>query len=183
MPSTQSMRLDTGGRCWGSTRSRLPRPAPASSCPQNPLYTRWALSWPGGGQRVMINATGCPAPVLDRNRMHTHTFPSRLGVRSRHSHTSIARWALSNYNIASHFRSPAHLWFSFGPRFPLSVLVIHTDLIELYIIAVGRVAAVIIISCQDCQDSTGFSATSLSGAIASLSPSGASHQLVSQREK
>ena len=28
--------------------------------------------------RVMINATGCPAPVLDRNRMHTHTHLSQL---------------------------------------------------------------------------------------------------------
>ena len=27
---------------------------------------------------VMINATGCPAPVLDRNRMHTHTHLSQL---------------------------------------------------------------------------------------------------------
>ena len=28
--------------------------------------------------RVMINATGCPAPVLDRNRMNTHTHLSQL---------------------------------------------------------------------------------------------------------
>ena len=28
--------------------------------------------------RVMINATGCPAPVLDRNRMHTHKHLSQL---------------------------------------------------------------------------------------------------------
>ena len=38
---------------------------------------------------VMINATGCPAPVLDRNRMNTQApFPTdRIGDRSRHSHT------------------------------------------------------------------------------------------------
>ena len=28
--------------------------------------------------RVMINATGCPAPVLDRNRMNTHKHLSQL---------------------------------------------------------------------------------------------------------
>ena len=28
--------------------------------------------------RVMINATGCPAPVLDRNRMKTHEHLSQL---------------------------------------------------------------------------------------------------------
>ena len=28
--------------------------------------------------RVMINATGCPAPVLDRNRTHTHKHLSQL---------------------------------------------------------------------------------------------------------
>ena len=28
--------------------------------------------------RVMINATGCPAPVLDRNRMNTHKHRSQL---------------------------------------------------------------------------------------------------------
>ena len=28
--------------------------------------------------RVMINATGCPAPVLDRNRMKTHKHLSQL---------------------------------------------------------------------------------------------------------
>jgi hypothetical protein len=27
---------------------------------------------------VMINATGCPAPVLDRNRMNTHKHLSQL---------------------------------------------------------------------------------------------------------
>ena len=29
-------------------------------------------------RRVMINATGCPAPVLDRNRMNTHKHLSQL---------------------------------------------------------------------------------------------------------
>ena len=28
--------------------------------------------------RVMINATGCPAPVSDRNRTHTHKHLSQL---------------------------------------------------------------------------------------------------------
>ena len=28
--------------------------------------------------RVMINATGCPAPVSDRNRIHTHKHLSQL---------------------------------------------------------------------------------------------------------
>ena len=28
--------------------------------------------------QVMINATGCPAPVLDRNRMDTHKHLSQL---------------------------------------------------------------------------------------------------------
>ena len=28
--------------------------------------------------RVMINATGCPAPVLDRHRMNTHKHLSQL---------------------------------------------------------------------------------------------------------
>ena len=27
---------------------------------------------------VMINATGCPVPVLDRNRMNTHKHLSQL---------------------------------------------------------------------------------------------------------
>ena len=32
--------------------------------------------------RVMINATGCPAPVLDRNRMNTHNIALRLSLSS-----------------------------------------------------------------------------------------------------
>ena len=28
--------------------------------------------------RVMINATGCPAPALDRNRMNTHKHLSQM---------------------------------------------------------------------------------------------------------
>ena len=52
----------------------------------SPLKTRLGLILAKAvAMRVMINATGCPAPMLDRNR-HEHTqapFPTvRLGDRS-----------------------------------------------------------------------------------------------------
>ena len=47
---------------------------------------------------VMINTTGCPAPVSDRTRMKSLSHNSRLiapGDLSRYSYTQIARRALS----------------------------------------------------------------------------------------
>ena len=97
-----------------------------SNCPPRSVESNIILA-KAVAMRVMINATGCLAPVLDRNRMNTNTqapFPTdRFGVRSRHSHTSIARWALSSlhYRIATFalqrtFRfTPLGLAFCFFP--------------------------------------------------------------------
>ena len=56
----------------------------------------------GGGHacsaRVMINATGCPAPVLDRNRMQTHKRLSQL-IASAIDHVS------AFYCLVTHFAS------------------------------------------------------------------------------
>ena len=49
-------------------------------CPQNIIIkTRLGLILAKAvAMRVMINATGCPAPVSDRNRTHTHKHLSQL---------------------------------------------------------------------------------------------------------
>ena len=68
---------------------------------------------------VMINATGCPAPVLDRNRMNTHKHLSQL-IASAVDHDmralSSLRYRIANFALQRTFRfTPLGLAFCFFP--------------------------------------------------------------------